>query len=1277
MSTDPGATTLIDLSGESRLTAQSDLVAPGGSDPALLEARKKVEMHLGIAARLRRDGTALQGFQELVRATRLMPMNARLAGAMVRLALESGTHQVAQLLISERLDDALGDERTDVQRQLIRLARRMEDLEKAQELTSILLAERPTDRRARAVLNALLERGQRWEELDASLERETREAVKQNRFKTASRAALRRARLWSERLNDAARAALRAMQAAQFSEQAKDFAGAFLLRLLWLRNLHRAKAPSRALEEAARVVLSLGERVGQAASARSLVEELGLLESGDRTFNSVETSPVVSTASTPSGEVTPPVAGSTPRRRSTQLELVAVAEVAEHAGKKSEAAAILAAAVQEGPDPRAAQKLEAHLIQRGAWRELANFYRDAFTRASSRSEKAQWAEKLAELLESELQDTQGAARAWAEVAAATGDSRAVSEQVRLLGQKKDNTGVREALDAGVKQAQGAAERARAHVLRAEESLTRREVATARSDFEAALKLVPAHPHAAAGLAELLAMQGETAPIRALDEALARLPKKAAGRGDLYRRLARLADSPLRDGKLARAAWSEVAAELPGDEEAGTRLLTLTRTAGDDVALEALIVATLAREPRGTKARLSRMELVTLLERAGRDAEALEALKQAVRAEPGHREAWLAYADRLITAERWAEAAWALEHAATATDDTGQRLKLWRRLAEFVRENLGDEARADTYEKRAEKIERELMGNSPLPAASPAPPPSIAPVVPPPASSPPGKAGPAGSLLGGPLVIPPRRAIRAKVPLFQDSPEHQAFEKAAEKAGLRAEPKVESREHVRIAPRVAQQLGFGQAVAPAGVTSRPGAREPFAEPLLTPARPGPLPPPVDEVSSLEALPPFDDDEEPVAPTRELRLPSASDDELEDITPSPAAPRVELPFEEVGSDDFALGPMEPGETNHDEDEDAPRPTTEIPAAIEPEPDTPTPAPQKRKIELGDPSQPVPPSFGPSPSRQLSGERQALFERVRANPLEADGYKMLAEHFDTANDPARSSLMLEIARALEGDPHAAPRAPRLILNATDRQGLKHPALRGEGGELLGLVGVALCRLNPARGKEAGTEDEFNLDSGKGARGVADALLAAVRILGVRSPDVFLSEDPGPPISLVFTNEPRLIIGKLAVKKEVTDAELRFFAGRALFTLQPELMALRNIRRDQLLRGVVLVSQVAEGRAAVVETKLFRDTVSPRSWDRLRHLVRAVGTRLDLTVLAEGARHSANRAGLVVCGGIAPAIASLRAKKALPSEMTELIRFAASERYLQLRNRNLPGRK
>lgn len=1201
MSTDPGATTLLDLSGESRLETVR-------TDALLGEVRSVVDMHLAIATRLSRDGSPLQGFQELVRASRAVPMNARLASALVTLGLKAGTHLVAQLLISEGIDDSEGDERLDVLRQLARLSRRINDLEKAQEVLSTILAERPEDRRARAVLNALLARRQRWEELDASLDKETKEALRRGKLKSASRSALRRARLWAETLDDHARAALRAMQAAQYAEQARDLQSAFLLRLLWLRNLHRAKAPGRALDEAARVVLALGERVGQRDSAEALVEELGLggdTDAGERSVVSVENTPVNSD----SGEVTPPVV-QTPRRRSTQLELVAVAVAAEQVGRKPEAAAILAAAVREGPDPRAAQKLEAHFIQRGAWRELAGFYRDALQRATARPERAKWAEKLAELLESELDDAEGAARAWAEVAAATGDSRAVSEQVRLLGQKKDSSGVREALDAGVKQAQAPVERARALVLRAEEALTRREVAAARADFEAALKVAPGQPEAAAGLAELAAMQGDTAPIRSFEQALTRLPKRSPGRGDLYRRLARLSDSPLRDAKLSRASWGEVLAELPHDEEASTRLLALTRAAGDDVALEQLLTNALGREPRGARARIQRMELVTLLERAGRDADALEALKQAVRAEPGHREAWLAYAERLIElGNRDGEAAWALEHAATATDDAAQRLRLWQRLGRFVREQLGDATKAEVYEKRAEKLQRELMQNAPPPQAP----------------------APSGGLPGGPLVIPPRRSLKPKVaPAPMNDAQRAAFEQLVAKVGARLEPQQKSTDHVRVAPRVARQLtGFA------------------GEPLIAPKPP---PPVIDD--SVEVGAP---EEEPGEHTRELPI----DDEL---TPTPVPPASESDeVEEIASGDLEL-PDEgeklrgPVPRPRDEEEGEERRTAEVP------------------VELGDPNVSVPPSFGPSPSRALSAEREALFERVRHSPLEADGYKLLAEHFDTANDASRSSLMLEIARALEGDPHAAPRAPRLILNATDRAGLKHPSLRGEGGELLSLVGVALCRLNPARGKDAGTDHEFHLDAGKGARAVADALLAAVRILGVRSPDVYLLDEAGPPLSLVYTHEPRILVGKLAVKKEVTDAELRFFAGRTLFTQQPELMALRSLRREQVLRGLVLVSQVAENRASPAETKLFRETVPARAWDRLRQLVRAIGTRLDLAALTEGARHSANRAGLVVCGGIAPAVASLRAKRALPSEMIELVRFAASERYLQLRNRNLP---
>ncbi|HEY0880478.1 MAG TPA: tetratricopeptide repeat protein, partial [Archangium sp.] len=447
--------------------------------------------------------------------------------------------------------------------------------------------------------------------------------------------------------------------------------------------------------------------------------------------------------------------------------------------------------------------------------------------------------------------------------------------------------------------------------------------------------------------------------------------------------------------------------------------------------------------RGPRARLLRMELVTLLERAGRDGEALEALKQAVKMEPGHREGWLAYAERLISlANRDGEAAWALEHAATATDDPAQRHKLWLRLARFVREQLGDETRAQTYETRAEKLQREHPGLGPAPRPAPIrarDPFQTQPLAPEP-------------LPGGPLVIPARRGLKPKVSGPQLTQAQQdAFEKLAEKLGARVEPEDKSRSHVRVAPRVAKALA-----------------EMHKEPLIPP-RPGP------PVPDLEpAVVPFEeDDDEPVAQTSELPV-----DEDELPTPAPAAPGAVEDYEpeEISSEDLEVpdererlkGPVPQAQDDDEEVADGRR-TAEL------------------RVELGDPQVAVPPSFGPSPSRALSAERTALFERVRSNPLEADGYRLLAEHFDTANDPARSSLMLEIARALEGDPHAAPRAPRLILNATDRAGLKHPSLRGEGGELLSLIGVALCKLNPARGREAGTDDEFHLEAGKGARAIS----------------------------------------------------------------------------------------------------------------------------------------------------------------------------------------------
>jgi len=1043
--------------------------------------------------------------------------------------------------------------------------------------------------------------------LNASLEKETRLAVRRGSMRTASRVALRRARLWGERLADPARAALRYGQAAQFAEQAAELDKAFLLRLLQVHSLHRSKSAARVLEETASLTLALGERLGKAEKARELFKQLGFGAYAPATADKLQSSssirpklfgpsqstnetsiapaptrppsrssPAVSPAPVHS-QTAPTVEIAAARPSSTQAELMAVVDgLAPAASRGPEVAAVLAAAVSEGPDPLPAQKLEAHYIARGAWRELADFYRGSIARAESKRAQAGWAEKLAEVLESELNDVGGAAEAWATVVAATGDPRAVTEQVRLLNASRDFSGVRRALDAGVVRAADAAERAQAHILRAEQALGRQQVAAARDDFERALALMPLHPLASAGLAELAAMQGEVAPVLAFERALAALPRRAPNRGALYRRLARLIDARLRDAKLSRVAWVEVSHELPGDEEAASRLMALARASGDDELLETQIRAVLRQAPLSDRARPARMELVAILERTGRADAAIAVLREFVKLEPAHQEAWVALADRLIAQGLDDDGASALEQAAVASEDSGERFKLYQRLARLVRERLHDDERAETFAARADALRPET----------------------------------ASELLGGPVLLPRPRRSSKPAPAAPPPAGESDFEEVAAALESRLEPeedarvKVQVRHPLRLVPLLKSFVG----------------EHDFRE--LAFGRDA-------QASSLES----------------------EDEEQEEVL-------------EVGTNDFAL----PGDDDYGEGSD--ETATEGLARPDPEPE-----PRRRTLELPvtqGPNQ----GFGPSPSKALRDELETLKLQVSEEPLEPERYRLLAEHFDTASDPNRSSLMLEIARALDGDPNAVPRTPRLILSEADRLALKHPLLRTDAGEMLSLVATALCRLFPARGRNAGSNEEFRLDGGKGAKATADALLAAVRILGVRAPDVHLSEAAGPPFSVVFADGPRLLVGRQVVKKPSADAELRFYAGRALFTLSPDLLALRSVTRDELNRGLQIIGQVLLGKAQPMHSRLVVNDLSPQVWDRLKVLFHTQMRELELGPLTEGARHTANRAGLVVCGGVAPALEALRSKKALPSEMIELVQFAASDAYLEMRGRTL-GRR
>ncbi|MER2566779.1 MAG: tetratricopeptide repeat protein [Myxococcaceae bacterium] len=1320
--------------------------------------------HRAIARRLLRSGQPDKAAAELIRFAREQPMTARTAQALVTMALATNKMGPLLTLVTQGVDEVEGRERVGVLRALARLQRRTGQELPAIETLTTLLAEAPEDRRSRLVLNALLERFERWDELDASLEKETRLLLRRRYFRAASRVALKRARLWGERLQEHPRAALRYGQAAQYAEQGQDPHSVFLLRMLWLRALVHADSPARSIDEAVRVVLDVSGRVGKDARARAFIRELGLQVPAPKVVIE-EVHDVTSSGEEPTAAIV------IPPPSTTQSDFEAAEAEPAPQGQVGEAL-LVAAAASPSASNRALTRLEARYVARGAWRELARFYQETAAGRADPKERAAWLEKLAELLESELDDAVGAAKMWAEVAQLTGDTQAVSEQVRILDERQDQAGVKQALDAGVVRAQDPNEKARLLVLRAHEARTRGDSNQAKADFEEALRVSPTSLEAAAGLAELLVVRGDVAPVKTFEKLLLAASRRLPERGALFRRLAKLADA-VKDARLALTAWVEVVGVTAQDDEALSRLWVLAKGLRDDARLEQVLKALLAKDPRGEKARPAWLDLVSVLERGGRFDEALTALREAVKAEPGHLQAWLSLVDRLLARRLDDEAGWALEHAATSAPEGPQRVSLWRRLARHARERLNDEERAEKYEERIERVRVEQA-----PAAHAA-----------------------AKLPGGPLVVPAPRASRPKPPsvlavaakTLTDEVESEAFAKAL---GAVREPEdsrpplppklparlqrvldpivhaftnqietreapasdfaddddiddvmeVRSDEVVIMGPDSGPSVVVDAELEAEARATKTAARSPsqtppradgaartakLPEPSATPRSDAPSPraaksaepsakvlgidaPPARAAKSAEApaktfgaaasvarpAKPVD------APPARAAKPAAADAAVRETPPRAAKPAAEVVVSETPPRaprpaDAARAPMPTFSNAHDDDASAsPAPRAELAEDDEDASETPAPRaasdaadddayepvaraenrrtqelPAVAPVELGDPLQSIPPSFGPSPSKQLSEERQALFERVRASPLDPDGYRMLAEHFDTANDANRSSLMLELARALEGDPNAAPRTPRLILSATDRAGLRHPLVRTEAAELVTLTSPALCRLFPAKGKDAQANEEFSLESGKGSKVAADALLASVRLLGMRAPDVFVSDEAGPPFSALQTTPPRLVVSRLTVKKPVADAELRFYAGRALFTLSAELLALRTLKRDQLRAGLEAVGQMLRGQAST-EARIIREALPARSHERLKALWPKVAKTLDLSALMEGARHSVNRAGLVVCGGIAPAIASLRAKKALPIEVTELVRFAASERYLQLRNRRL-GKK
>ncbi|MBI5548526.1 MAG: hypothetical protein HY901_31980, partial [Deltaproteobacteria bacterium] len=962
--------------------------------------------HRRVAARLLRDGAADRAFAELMRGLQEFPVDGAYAAELVMVARQAGAEVAAAAGLEHALGRAAPEQRSALRRRLARVYRRLGRWHQARDHLLHALREDPRDVRARRQLVLVTLQQGDYPLAAEQLAAQADEAAHRSRFRAASRHALVRARLVEERLADLLGAAAAYRQAAEYARNVNDVAAVFSARILAARALVAGQAPPPQVESALRDLAEAGREAHRESEAAAIAAEIGRS------------------------------AGLDQARTAALLSDAALAQ-----GAPQEANALLE---PEPADASQANRLESHFIGRGAWGDLAAHYRERAAREPGATAKAELLHKLAELLEDELADRIGAAEVYSEIVALTGDPTALVSQVRLLSASTDPAAVHMALDAAVRTAREPQSRAEALLLRAEVHLGARRLDRACPDFEAALALAPDNLRALSGLAECRA---DRPMIERLDEAVQTLPRGAANRVTLLRRLARLLEWPLAEELRARHAWREVQAESPSDAEAEGRLIELARQANDREDLIQLLRRHLAREPRGVAARQARHELAQVLESIGRDEEALEVWRMAARMEPGDAVALVALADRCEVRGRFSETAMALEGAAAATELGPERAALWRRLGRLCRDCLADPARAAVCEERARQL---LTPPSP------------------------------------PTVSVAARRTSQELPQLEAGPPSSAERPVSKPLTDLGEERLRAATEPEIAL-------VGQEIDPDEVEIKTGD-------ILSVVS-------VDDYTPLTRLPP----------------PGGPDLGQTPVAASPLAPSEPMPAASP-----APRPARKGIGHQETDDSFKREPSSVP-------------PRERDLtESGIRTR-------RSSARRKSSEEPKLLARIAADPLEAGSYLLLAEIYERSRESARASLMVEIGRALEGDPFAEPLLPHYTLNATDWASMRHPELRGAGADLFAIVGLAFCSLDALLPKEAGVRRAFSMEESLGTRATAEALLCAVRVLGMRSPDVGAGSIESPPLRAVNTDPPQLLVGRSAINKRLPPAQLRFFAGRA----------------------------------------------------------------------------------------------------------------------------------
>jgi hypothetical protein len=242
----------------------------------------------------------------------------------------------------------------------------------------------------------------------------------------------------------------------------------------------------------------------------------------------------------------------------------------------------------------------------------------------------------------------------------------------------------------------------------------------------------------------------------------------------------------------------------------------------------------------------------------------------------------------------------------------------------------------------------------------------------------------------------------------------------------------------------------------------------------------------------------------------------------------------------------------------------------------------------------------------------------------------------------------------------------------------------------ELIAAVGPAAVR---ARAAELRTEKKLlALDPAR--RQPPTSTVSAVRsflwasqVLSLPAPDLYVMDEVPGGVAAIAALSPTTALGPL-VLKGMTAKRLAFVAGRHLTYYRPEfypliffptVLDLSHLLLAAVVLGLPELAKTTPGEALRLSTQIAK-VIDDGERQRLADAVRAFdakGGKADLVAWVRGVELTAARAGLLLAGDLAPALAQLDGEErhvgdvSLDVKRRDLVGYGVSARYADLRAR------